>query len=371
MNHEKKYDIAIVGGGLGGLSLAILQAKAGKSVVLFEKYDYPQHKVCGEYISLESWDFLEKLGIPLSELNLPIIKKLQVSSPKGTVLETALDLGGFGISRFMLDKLLADKAEQHGVKLLLNTTVKNFEKHDDFTEVISNGAIYKAQKVVGAFGKRSNLDILWDRAFIKKNRTTLNQYIGVKYHIKYDFPKDLIALHNFEDGYCGISAVENDSYCLCYLTTKNNLKKSDNDISTMERYILSKNPYLKAIFADAVFLWEKPEVISQVSFEKKSNNENGISLIGDAAGMIAPLCGNGMSMAMHSAFLLHQELISEKNKNYFTDWNTNFNFRLKTGRFIQSMFGGKWSTEFIIRLLKINKYLLKFVISKTHGNKFG
>jgi menaquinone-9 beta-reductase len=371
MNSEKIYDLAIIGGGLGGLSLAILQAKAGRSVVLFEKNDYPQHKVCGEYISLESWDFLEKLGIPLSKLKLPIIKKLLVSSPKGTKLETDLDLGGFGISRFLLDKLLAEKAIENGVKLHIKTTVKDFNKYADFTEIVSSGAPVNARKVVGAFGKRSNLDILWDRPFIKKNRTTLNQYIGVKYHIKYNFPKDLIALHNFEDGYCGISAIEDDFCCLCYLTTKNNLKISGNDIPTMQRTILSKNPHLKAIFEEAEFLWENPEVISQVSFEKKSIEENGISFIGDAAGMIAPLCGNGMSMAMHSAFLQHEAMISDKKEKYFAVWNRNFNLRLKIGRLIQSLFGGLWTTEFIINILKLNKSTLKFIISKTHGQKFG
>jgi flavin-dependent dehydrogenase len=105
MNNEQVYDIAITGGGLAGLSLAILQAQAGKSVILFEKNTYPFHRVCGEYISLESWDFLESLGLPLSQMNLPIIKNLQVTSPSGTSLETKLDLGGFGVSRYKFLKI--------------------------------------------------------------------------------------------------------------------------------------------------------------------------------------------------------------------------------------------------------------------------
>ena len=57
MNNQT-YDIAITGGGLAGLSLAILSAKAGYSVIFFEKERYPFHKGCGEYISFESWNFL-------------------------------------------------------------------------------------------------------------------------------------------------------------------------------------------------------------------------------------------------------------------------------------------------------------------------
>ncbi|HZG25248.1 MAG TPA: FAD-dependent oxidoreductase, partial [Chitinophagaceae bacterium] len=46
------YDVAIVGGGLAGLSLSIQMAKQGYSTILFEKEQYPFHRVCGEYISL-------------------------------------------------------------------------------------------------------------------------------------------------------------------------------------------------------------------------------------------------------------------------------------------------------------------------------
>ncbi|HMJ48938.1 MAG TPA: FAD-dependent oxidoreductase, partial [Ferruginibacter sp.] len=93
MNDGQLYDVAIVGGGLAGLSLSILLAKASYSVVLFEKEKYPFHKVCGEYISLESWDFIAGLGLGLAGMDLPIIKKLIVSSPRGNKIEHQLQLG--------------------------------------------------------------------------------------------------------------------------------------------------------------------------------------------------------------------------------------------------------------------------------------
>ena len=88
------YDVAIVGGGLAGLCLAIQLADANFKVVLFEKESYPFHKVCGEYVSMESYPFLEKLGLPLSMMDLPRITHLRVSSPDGKLLEQNLDLGG-------------------------------------------------------------------------------------------------------------------------------------------------------------------------------------------------------------------------------------------------------------------------------------
>src|SRR5678816_3525227 len=119
------YDIAIAGGGLAGLALGIQSARAGYSSILFEKERYPFHRVCGEYISLESWNFLEDLGVPLSDLNLPIIKKLIVTAPNGKTLKHDLPLGGFGISRFKLDSMLAIIAQKNGVDVLDSTKVQD------------------------------------------------------------------------------------------------------------------------------------------------------------------------------------------------------------------------------------------------------
>ena len=83
MQDDTTYDLAIAGGGLAGLALSIQIAKAGYRVVLFEKEQYPFHRVCGEYISLESWNFLHHLGVDLPSLNVSHIKRLQVSDIKG------------------------------------------------------------------------------------------------------------------------------------------------------------------------------------------------------------------------------------------------------------------------------------------------
>src|SRR5580658_1497079 len=97
---KQVFDCGIAGGGLAGLTLAIQLADAGYSVILFEKETYPFHKVCGEYISMESYNFLERIGMPLSTMNLPTINEVKISSPNGTALTRKLDLGGFGISRY-------------------------------------------------------------------------------------------------------------------------------------------------------------------------------------------------------------------------------------------------------------------------------
>ncbi len=373
------FDVAIVGGGLAGLSLSILCSRAGYTTILFEKEMYPFHKVCGEYISFESWNFMNNLGLDLAALDLPVIKKLIVSSPGGQTISADLDMGGFGISRYFLDNELKKLAEINGVIVCDGTKVDDvvFNK-DDFTVNFKQQTI-TAKIVAGSFGKRSNLDVKWKREFALKKQGKLNNYLGIKYHIKTDFPHDTIALHNFKDGYCGISRIENDRYCLCYLTKAENLKGANNSIPEMEKMILSKNPFLKKIFNESEFLFEKPVTISQISFDKKQPVENHVLMLGDAAGMIAPLCGNGMSMAMHSSkiafdkmdlFLKKKISRQDMEKTYSRNWNSLFSKRLKRGRFIQRLFGQEHLTNGFISFIRHFPFIIKRMIRGTHGKEF-
>src|SRR5687768_16403380 len=117
MHEETQYEVAIVGGGLAGLASAIQLRQKGYSVILFEKETYPYHKVCGEYISMESWNFLLSLGLPLEDWWLPRIDTLHLTAPNGKLFATRLPLGGFGISRYKLDAAMATLAKAMGVHL--------------------------------------------------------------------------------------------------------------------------------------------------------------------------------------------------------------------------------------------------------------
>jgi flavin-dependent dehydrogenase len=379
LNSSNSYDIAIAGGGLAGLALSIQMARAGYAVVLFEKDRYPFHKVCGEYISLESWNFLEELGLPLSDWGLPVIKRVLVSAPDGESIEQELPLGGFGISRYKIDAALAAIARDCGVAVMEDTRVTDIVFQRSAFQVRTADAVYQTRVACVTAGKRSNLDIKWKRPFTRKRSDKLNNYIGVKYHLQTDLPADLIGLHNFRDGYCGISRVEDGRYCLCYMTTAANLQANGNSIPDMEKNILWRNPYLSDIFSSAVKLFEAPLTISQISFERRARVENHILFVGDGAGMIPPLSGNGMSMALHGskmafrsidAFLKGQIARHEMEQEYEDQWSRQFGRRLWVGRQLQRWFGSEKRTNLLIHTLKPFPKLVSFLIRQTHGQPF-
>ena len=171
MTEKEQYDVAIIGGGLAGLALSIQLAKRGHKIILFEKESFPFHKVCGEYISMESWNFLTALGVPLAAMQLPLINNLLLTAPNGTALKTKLPLGGFGISRYLLDATLADLAKRNGVVLLQGTKVEQVEFSDDFLLHYKTSSDHKLNTIsakicCAAYGKRSNLDVKWNRSFL-------------------------------------------------------------------------------------------------------------------------------------------------------------------------------------------------------------
>jgi flavin-dependent dehydrogenase len=373
LNRTEPKTIVIVGGGLAGLVCANLLSQSAK-VVLLEKKQYPSHRVCGEYISNETIPFLKRNGLYPNFLELPSIRQLWLTSVNGQKAEIDLGLGGFGISRFQLDHFLYQKAKEKGVAVFENCEATQITFQDELFEIETTNRKFTADVVIGSFGKRSRLDKTLQRNFIQKK----SPYVGIKYHIRTQHPNHVIALHNFKDGYCGISNIEEGKSTLCYLTHRNNVRQFKS-IAEMERQVLFKNPYLKKIFSESEFLYEKPETINEISFETKGPIEQHLLMSGDAAGMITPLCGNGMALAIHSAKvvseMVHQFLQGAINRSqlenqYAQQWRALFAKRLWAGRQIQNLFGSEWASNIAVNLARYTPSIAQFLVKQTHGDEF-
>lgn len=367
--------VLVIGGGVSGLTSSILLARNGIEVCLVERKSYPFHRVCGEYVSNEALPFLKTIDAYPKKFNPPLIDTFLLTSINGKSHHAHLDLGGFGISRFSFDQFLSQIAVNSGVNLLTGVKVMEVElEGKQFRVILDNGKSFHPQVVIGAFGKRSLLDRKLNRKFLSKS----SPYLGVKYHIKLETTENEIALHNFPGGYCGISRVENGIVNLCYLSRRDNLKSSG-DIRKLEENYLMQNPFLKKIWENAEFLFEKPVVINEINFDSKSPVESHILMTGDSAGMITPLCGNGMAMGVHSAKIASEEIINfltgassriQMEDRYMKRWQDQFSFRLKTGRTLQKLFGKNIISNFSVQMMNQSKSLSRYLISKTHGSEF-
>lgn len=366
-----QHNILIIGGGLAGLTCAIHLSKQGLKVTLIEKEDYPHHKVCGEYVSNEVLPYLDWLDASPAVLHPASITHIEFSIASGKVFPAKLPLGGFGISRFAFDLFFYHKALENGCNIIKDQVTEVDYKDDIFSIKTASDRTFSADVVLSAYGKRAALDMKFKRSFIAKP----SPWLAVKSHYKGIHPEHVVGLHCFDGGYCGISKVENGDLNVCYLVGYNSFKKYK-DIAAHRDAVLARNPILGNFFKEATPVFEKPLTISQISFERKNTIERHMLMIGDTAGLIHPLCGNGMAMAIHGAKIASEAVIAftkgtinrtEMEKNYTQEWRRTFSQRLKIGRQIASLLEKPYLTRISAVILNIFPGILNKVIQKTHG----
>ena len=205
--------------------------------------------------------------------------------------------------------------------------------------------------------------------------------MGVKYHIRTDYPADEIGLDNFPGGYCGITKIEDNRYNLCYLYRRGyggNFKS----VRELEAALLHQNPVLKRIFQESEFVLRQPEVINEICFAPKEQVVNHVLMCGDTAGLITPLCGNGMSMGIAAAHMLchiiqdsgsllsnglTDSMRSSLERRYCAEWQRQFSRRLFWGRTIQSFFGSPRLSEVVLRGIHAIPTVEHWLIRQPHG----
>lgn len=375
---EKIWDVIVVGGGLAGLSLANLLSDRGIEVLVLEKGNYPRHRVCGEFISNESRDFLMGLGLDIPAMGLPEINRFELSFPGGKKHNCSLKPGGFGLSRWTLDHSLYRLALKRGSKVETDTRVTDIVKKDEgnFEVHTSDRRIFRGQIAVGSTGRYSGS--LFQAP--SPSGGAANKYFGLKYHVTSSLPEDLIQINLFPGGYAGISKIESDKYCFCYLAESESLKKCKGSIARFEKEILSTNPVIQNHLAANTVL-EGPVTTSHFDFNFHSTFNQPFLLMGDSAGFIPPLTGNGMSLAFRSASVLsvlllkhfHQDKTTAEVENEYLHYgNSYLKMRIRSGVFLQNL--ALNPAPVIQKTLSAGMTLLPFLLThlsrKASGKKF-
>ena len=272
--------IQIIGGGLAGLALGIALRKKEIRVTVFEAGNYPRHRVCGEFVSGHGLEILDALGLREKflvagavEARSSIFFSGNSKSPVRQLPSPALCL-----SRFVMDKLLADEFQRLGGELKSGTRWQG-----DFSEGI-----------VRARGRQLHpVENGW-------------RWFGLKVHARNVSPAADLEMHVFKNGYVGICKLAGDEVNVCGLFRRNGsdmLQQNGFDLLRGNLGTILHERLARAEFNEKSFC-----SVAGLSLKPQRASDKSEVCIGDALTMIPPVTGNGMSLAFESAQLAVEPL---------------------------------------------------------------
>lgn len=294
-------EVAILGAGPAGSTLAAILAQRGIEVALVDRDMFPRDKLCGEFLSYDALPVLQALGLieAIDVAGASSIRRCRLIAG-ARESEFNLPAASRGISRLVLDQMLFQRALAAGAHSFSGWSADLDSQNGVTLRRGDESLAIEAKVVVGAWGRWGRVDQSLRRPFV---RDRLHRYFGFKRHYQGEIEPDLIALYSFRRGYLGVTRIENGLTNICGLVHQSRLVGLKGGWEAFLDILGSEQRSLQRLFAshepvDRQFLSSEP-----VIFLPRSPVERGIFMIGDAAGLIDPLTGDGMAIAIQSALL--------------------------------------------------------------------
>ncbi len=384
--------MVIIGAGPAGSSLAAVLGELGWEVALLERWSFPHHKVCGEFLSPEAQASLRAMGLYLSiaALKPALVTQAKLVSPAGVTVQTALPGCAWGVSRFALDAALAAAAQQRGVELYTNVTATAIHQTNDGFEVTLRShhgpEIIQARAVIAACGRYSLPGLPPHRepsqGQIPKTqrlkRRFSQAYVGVKCHYEQVTMPAQVELFFFPGGYAGVSPIEGGRVNFCLLATSAAFARAGRSISTMRQAVAYWNPALGRRLAGGQALPETEVAVAPIDTNRPASPWDGMACLGDTAVMIPPLCGDGMAMALRSAelcaplahdFLRGYLSLADWQVAYQASWHAEFDQPVRLGRTLQAVLNMPLLSDAFVGLGRLAPPLVTALVQATRSTR--
>jgi menaquinone-9 beta-reductase len=343
------WDIAVIGGGVAGSTAAALLARQGLRVILLDKGVFPRHKVCGEFLSPEGVDVMQRLGVwpRVAAHHPPCIDSFTLTAGHRETRHK-LPSPGWGLSRWDLDQILWEYAAHCGVSTRARCRVEQVtgDLQRGFSlslrQAGQSSALLPARAVLCAAGPHWQSHRQPKMAY----RDRRPRFVGIKAHF-HGLPLDRhVELHTIRHGYCGLVEVTGGATNLCCWVEAEVLRRVGGKPQRLLASALEENSRLglrmrKAQRIDP--LWTATSVAGD---RVAAPVTDAMWNIGDRAAIIAPLTGDGMGMGMRAAELaattllsvFHRELSwAQATAEYARRWRHEFQPRLRWGRILESV----------------------------------
>lgn len=291
-------DAIVVGAGPAGSATAIGLARAGAKLLLLERARETGDALCGGFLSWQTLVRIEALGINPTALGGQAVRCVRLFAGKRRS-ETALPGEAMGLSRRRLDSALQAAAVAAGAGLERGIHATALESG---AVQARDGATLTAPSIFLAAGKHGFRGFPREPAEWQRADPVMGLRIRLPPHPSLDrLVGDAVELHLFDRGYAGLVRQEDGSGNLCLAAHKSRLDKAGGDPAELLRALGEELPCLGERLAHAE--WSRAvDAIGHVPYGwRTADTAPGLFRLGDQAGVIPSLAGEGMGLAFASA----------------------------------------------------------------------
>ena len=295
----RRTDTLILGGGPAGSAAAITLASGGAQPLLIERQRETGDALCGGFLSWHSLNVLDRLGVAVSGAR---VDHVRLFAPSGSA-SAPLPRPALGVSRRQLDTALLRQAEQLGARIERGVLVREAEGRTIRTDT----DVLAPDRLLLATGKH-------DLRGLARPRPGHDPALGLRVRLGpagalTRLVEGAIELHLVDRGYAGLVLQEDGSANLCLAVRKSRLSEAGGPAALLQsigREVPRLGERLAWLASDSPI-----DAISSVPYGWRATaTQPDIFRLGDQAGVIPSLAGEGMGIALASGVMAGRAVLS-------------------------------------------------------------
>jgi menaquinone-9 beta-reductase len=301
---QKTYDVIIIGAGPAGSMAAIRVAELGLSVALLEKDTFPRTKTCGDLVTREGLGLLKSVGLGGWIASYRRVDALRFSAPNGSLLDVPVaspekEARNRILPRAVLDATLAQVAAAQGANLIEGCRVTSVDISSEVVQVNSSKQSFKGHFLLLADGSHAPITRKLGLLREQPDLMAARQYFYCP-HVEPHGPLEFHFQPSILPGYTWVFPEGDGSVNLGAGTYTQRINQKEIDLAEILEDFRRNDPVGAGRFKEA-------EPIGQMRAHPLRTNVTGTKthgerfmVLGDAAGLVSPFTGEGITSGMLS-----------------------------------------------------------------------